>query len=132
MFRLYKQVFITLLSFSRLLATKCVSLNDESCLVGPIRMNLILNELHYYPFMVSSNRCNGNCDTLDDPSGRIWIPNKTGDVNLNVFDMITRINKSKTLTKHILYDCKCKFSGSKCNSYRKWVKITVDVSVKIQ
>ena len=30
--------------------------------------------------------------------------------------MITRINESETLTKHISCECKCKFDGRKCNS----------------
>ena len=30
--------------------------------------------------------------------------------------MIKRINESKTLTKHILRDCKCKFDSRKVNS----------------
>ena len=30
--------------------------------------------------------------------------------------MITGINQSKTLTKHISCKCKCKFDGRKCNS----------------
>ena len=30
--------------------------------------------------------------------------------------MVTRINESKTLTKHKSCDCKCKFDGRKCNS----------------
>ena len=38
------------------------------------------------------------------------------DVNLNVFNMVTRINGSETLTEHILCKCKCKFNGSECNS----------------
>ena len=50
----------------------------------------------------------------------IWrvkcVPNKKEDVNLNVFNMITRINVSKILSKHISCDCKCKFDGKKCNS----------------
>ena len=29
--------------------------------------------------------------------------------------MITRINEAKALTKHILRDGKCKFSGRKCS-----------------
>ena len=33
--------------------------------------------------------------------------------------MITEINESKTLTKHISYECKCKF-GRKCNSDQWW------------
>ena len=34
--------------------------------------------------------------------------------------MITGINESKTLTKHISCECKCKFDGRKCNSNQKW------------
>ena len=33
MFCLMKQVFIALLSFSRILATKCVSLSNEPCII---------------------------------------------------------------------------------------------------
>ena len=34
--------------------------------------------------MLSLNRCNGSFNTLDNPSGRIYVPNKTEDVNLYV------------------------------------------------
>ena len=62
--------------------------------------------------MITLDRCNGSCDTLNDPCSRICVLNKTEDVvNLNIFNMITGINESKTLTKHILCDCKCKFVG---------------------
>ena len=37
-----------------------------------------------------------------------YLPNKTVDLNLSVFNMITGINESKTLTKHISCECKCK------------------------
>ena len=45
---------------------------------------------------------------------------QTRDFNLSVFNMITGINESKTLTKHISCECKCKFDGRKCNSNQKW------------
>ena len=50
--------------------------------------------------MVNLDRCNRTCNTLDDPSNRICVPNKTKDVNLSVFNIITRINQSKTILKH--------------------------------
>ena len=34
--------------------------------------------------------------------------------------MITEINKSKTLTKHMSCECKCQFDGRKYNSNQKW------------
>ena len=69
--------------------------------------------------MVSLNRCYGSSNTLDDVSSRICIPNKTDKVNLYILNIITRINESITLTKHILCNCKCKFDRSKFNTYQK-------------
>ena len=40
--------------------------------------------------------------------------------SLRVFKMITGINESKTLTKYISCECKCKFDGRKCNSNQWW------------
>ena len=34
--------------------------------------------------------------------------------------MITEINESKTLTKHISWENKCRFDGRICNSNQKW------------
>ena len=34
--------------------------------------------------------------------------------------MITGINESKALTKHMSCKYKCKFDGRKCNSDQKW------------
>ena len=47
---------------------------------------------------------------------------KTEDVNLSVFNMITRKNEPKTLAKDTSCECKCKFDGRKCNSNQNWNK----------
>ena len=47
-----------------------------------------------------------------------YVLNKTVDLNLSVFNIITRVNESKTLT-HISCKCKWKFDGRKCNSNQK-------------
>ena len=64
-FGLIKQVFIVLLSFIRSLATNCVSLYNEPYM---IRATVDLNsvEHNYYPFMISLDKCNGNCNSVDD------------------------------------------------------------------
>ena len=48
------------------------------------------------------------------------VPNKTEDLNLSLFSISTGINESKTLTKHISCECKCKFDRRKCNSNQWW------------
>ena len=44
--------------------------------------------------------------------------------------MITEINESKILTKHISCECKCKLDEIKCNSSQWWNNGKYDVSVK--
>ena len=44
--------------------------------------------------------------------------------------MITGINESKILAKHISGECKCKFDGAKCNSNNGVITINVNASVK--
>ena len=64
MFSVIKQVFIILLSFSSFLATKCVSLNDEPCIVRSTIIDLNPVELKCYPLIISLDKCNGSCNVL--------------------------------------------------------------------
>ena len=126
MFRIIKKMFIVLLASIVTDSTqkKCVSLSNQKCEIQPTFMNLhpkeISEEFHYYPFTVKLEKCVGSCNTLNDLSNKVCVPNKTEDLNLSVFNTITRINELKTLTKHISCKCKCKFDERKCNSNQWW------------
>ena len=43
---------------------------------------------------------------------KIRIVNEIKDINVKLFNMITRINEIKTLVKHVSGDCKCKFDST--------------------
>ena len=77
-------------------------------------------EFHYYPFSVKLDRCIESCNIISSLSNKVFVPNKTGDLNLSVFNMIRGINESKALTKHISCDCKCRFDRRKYNSDQWW------------
>ena len=62
------------------------------------------------------------CNPVNDLYNKVSVPNKVEDLNLNMFNIITGINESKTLTKYILCECKCMFDGKKCNSNQWWNK----------
>ena len=93
-------------------------------MIQPTLINLHPNEytqgIHYYSFAVNLDRCIRSCNTLNDLSNRIYVPNKTRFLHLNVFNIITGINESKTLTKDISCKCKCMFYSSKCNWNKNW------------
>ena len=104
--------------------TKCLSLSNQKCEIQPILININPNEysqkFHCYPFVAKLDKYVGSCNTLNDLSNKVCVPNKTEDLNLSMFNMITGRNESKTLTKHILCECKCIFDGKTCNSDQWW------------
>ena len=54
-------------------------------------------------------RCDGSFNTLNELSNKVFVSNKTGDLNLSMFNIIARIKESKALTKHISCESKCRF-----------------------
>ena len=76
MFRLIKRVFIALLTFSRSLATKCVSLNSEAYIVRPTVTDLNPVEFNYYPFIISIDKGKEICNVDDVLSMKIWVKEK--------------------------------------------------------
>ena len=76
--------------------SKGISLSNSKFEIEPTLINLHPNEhsqkLHYYPFTVKLDRCTGSCNTLNDLSNKVCVPNKAEDLNLSVFNMITGIN----------------------------------------
>ena len=104
--------------------TKCVSLSNQKCEIQPtfikVHPNECSQEFQYYPFTVKLDKCVESCNTLNDLFNKVCVPNKTEDLNLSMFTMITGINESKILTKHISCKCKCKSDGRNGNSYQWW------------
>ena len=99
MFVLIQKIFIGLLTDVVRASnhTKCVSLSNQKCMIQHTPMNLHPNEykqeLHYFPFAVKLDRCVRICNTLNDLSNKVCVPNKTEDLNVSVFNMITNIKK---------------------------------------
>ena len=64
--------------------TKGVSLSHQKCEIQPTLINLRPNkysqELYYYPFAIKLDKCVGSCNTLNELSIKVCVPNKTEDL----------------------------------------------------
>ena len=90
---IYNNVMLVKKMFMRLLTrivitsnhTKCLSLRKQKWIAQPTLINLNPNEysqeLRYYPFAVSLDRCVRSCITLNDLPNKVCRPNKTEDLN---------------------------------------------------
>ena len=88
---------------------KCLFLNDDPCMVRLTRIDMNPVKLKYYPFMISLNKCTGNCNVL---SPKMSVPKETKDIYVKAFNMVANKDEAKGMTQHILCDCKSKFNST--------------------
>ena len=135
MFGIITKMFIVLLGsiVNASNQTKCISLSIQKCEIQSTLINLYRNEysqeLHYHPFTVKLDECVGGCNTLNDLYNKVYIPNKTGDLNIYVFNMITGKNEPKLLAKDISCQRKARFDQKNVIQINSGTMINVDVSV---
>ena len=102
MLGLIKKIFIVLLIgiVNASNHTKYVSLSNQKCMIETTLISLHPNEcsqeIQSYSFVVKLDRYVGSFGTLNGLSNKVCVPNKTEDLNLNIFNIINGINESKT------------------------------------
>ena len=93
------------LVFNSKLFIKFVSLKIQPYQTRPIVININFDETLFNPFTVSVNKCGGMCNAIIDPYARIWV-SKVKIMNVKVFDLMSRINKTRVLIQHESRECK--------------------------
>ena len=101
MFRFIKGcLFIISLFLSNLVSTtalSCISMNNQACKARPEIINVNSNNPVFYPFIIKTSKCSGTCNNMNDPYAKICVPDVAKDLNVKVFNLMSRTNE----TKHI-------------------------------
>ena len=109
-------------------------LNNQKCKIKSTLINWHPNEYSkkcpYYPFAVKLDRCVGSCNNINDLSNKVCIPNKTEDLNLSMFSMITWKNESKILTKTCHTNVNVNLMEENVIQSKNGITINVNASVK--
>ena len=98
MFRFIKQIFISAMMFfgnlSHANSLKCISMKNEECKVRPEIVNINSNNPIFYPFSIKVNKCNANCNNINDPYARVCVPDTIKNLNVKVFNLMTLTNET--------------------------------------
>ena len=91
MFRFIKQIFISaLMYFSNLSSVNSlefISVKNQECKLRPDIVNINSNDPTFYPFSIKVNKCNGNCNNINDPYARICVTDVVKNLNVKVFNL---------------------------------------------
>ena len=113
---------ISLFSILKVGALECVSVVNQKCMPRPkiFNINEGIGEALFYPYNVQVNKCNGSCDTLDNPMSKICVPKIIKNVNMKVYNFLMRLNETRNVLWHKSYKCLCRLNSSVCNSKQIW------------
>ena len=104
MFIFIKKVFcIGSLLLSNLVGTtslNCISMKNQECKVRPEIININGNNPIFYPFSIKLNKCNGNCNNINNPYAKICVPDVIKDLNVKVFNLMSRTNETRFIKWH--------------------------------
>ena len=82
-----------------------ISMSNQICKARPEIINVNNNNPIFYPFSIKTNKCTGNCNNINDPYAKICVPDVVKDLNVKVFNLMSRTNETKNIKWH--ETCKC-------------------------
>ena len=107
MFRFVKKVFLIgltiLSSFTNASSLSCISMNNQACKAKPEIINVSSNNPVFYPFSIKTSKCSGNCNNINDPYAKICIPDIVKDLNVKVFNLMSRTNEIRHIKRVGVY-----------------------------
>ena len=108
----------------------CISMNNQPCKTRPEIINVSSNNPEFYPFSIRANKCSGNCNNINDPYAEICVPDAAKDLNVKVFNLMSRNNETKNIKWHETCKCEYRLDAIVCNDKQIRIKINADVNVK--
>ena len=120
MFQFIKKIFLigsTFLTTIDLLSY--ISMNDQTYKVRPETINVNSNEPVFYPFNIKASKCSGSCNNINYPYAKICVPEAVKDLNVKVFNLMSRTNETRHIKLHETCKCKCRLDASVCNNEQR-------------
>ena len=112
-----KVFYIGSLFLSILVSTSsldCISVKNQERKVRQEIISVNSNEPIFYLFTIKTSKCGGSCNNINDPYAKICVPNVIKDLNVKVFNLMSKTNETRHIKWHEM--CKCNI----CNNKKRW------------
>ena len=113
-------VITTLFSLPYVNSLKCISMNNQECKAGPKIINFNNNDPVFYSYSIKINKCSRSCNNINDPYFKLCVPDIIKNMNVEVFNLMSRINETRQIIWHETCKCVCRLTSAVCNSRQIW------------
>ena len=99
---------------------KCISMKNQECKLRPQIMNVNSDEPVLFPFNIKTSKCCGSCSNMNDPYTKLFVAGVVKNLNVRVFNLMSRTNKTRHIEWHETCRCKYRLDASVCNNKKTW------------
>ena len=103
-------------SFTNAIPLNCISMKNQECKTRPKVVNVNSNNPIFYPFSIKTSKCSGNCIIFNNSCAKMCAPDVIKDLNVKVFDLMSRTNEARHIEWHETCNCKCRLDPIVCNN----------------
>ena len=82
-------------------------------------MNINSDEPSFYPYSIHVNKCVALV-IINDPHAKLCVPDVVKNINVKVFNLMSRTNETRHASQHETCTCKCRLDPSVCNNKQRW------------
>ena len=94
-------------------------MNSQACKVRPEIVNVNNNDPVIYPFSIKTSKCSGTCNNINDPYAKTCVPDVVKELNVKVFNLMSRTYERRHIKRHEKCKCKCRLDASVCNNKQR-------------
>ena len=95
-------------------------MNNQGCKIRPEVINVNSDETAFFPFSIKTSKCSGSCNNMNDPFAKLCVPDVVKNINLKVFNLISRTNETRHIKFHETCKYKCRLDASIGNNKQRW------------
>ena len=110
--------FLSTLTCTNLLS--CISMNNQECRIRQQVVNVNSEEPVFFLFCIKTSKCSGSCNNINDPDAKMCVPDVAKNLNVKVFNLMSRTNETRHIKWHETCKCECRLNASVCNNRQHW------------
>ena len=124
MFGFVKKAFFAgltiLLTLTSVNLLSCISTNNQECKVRPQIVYVNSDEPLFFSSSIKTSKCSGSCHNINDPHVKMCVPDVVKNLNVKVFNLMSRTIETRHIEWHETCKCKCRLDTTFCNNNKSW------------
>ena len=94
-------------------------MDNQDCKVRAKIVNVNIDEVVFFPYSIKTSKCNDSRNNINDPLAKLCVLNVAKNLNLKVFNLMSRANETRHIKFHETCKCECRLDPGVCNNKKR-------------